>query len=118
MRSALETGALLLLVAMAGCARRAPPAVQVVYYQIPGCGVCAQTRKALAALAARLDGRMRLVDVDCTSPEGVAAAARYGFASHGVVVLARDGTLVWKQKDHHVNPADVTVVVEAQLARR
>src|SRR4051812_13058989 len=105
----------LLMLMVVACARRAPD-VEVVYYKIPGCQVCARTQAALAGIERRHDGRVRLRLVDCTSPEGVAAADRYGFASHGVVVLARDGTLVFKQKDHHVAPADVGVVVEAQLA--
>jgi hypothetical protein len=113
----MRSAALVLIVlALAACARRAPD-LEVVYYEIPGCQVCARTEAALAAMERRHHGRVRLRLVDCTSPEGVAAAARYGFASHGVVVLARDGGVLFKQKDHHVAPADVGVVVAAQLAK-
>jgi hypothetical protein len=104
------------LVCLVACAPRRTD-VEVVYYYIPHCTVCARTQATLGGFEREFDRRVRLRLVDCTSPEGVQAAARYGFENHGLVVLDRSGTLVFKQKDHHVNPADVHVVVAAQLAR-
>ncbi len=52
-------------------------------------------------------GRVVLRRVDCTSDEGVAAVARYGFRSHGLVLLDRAAHPQLVESDHRVFPEHV-----------
>jgi thioredoxin-like negative regulator of GroEL len=121
-RSRLAAVVVLAMLACALVARRAHPAASpapvtsaaaaapeatVIYYYIPGCTVCARTSQRLAALVARYPGRVTLRRVDCTSDEGVAAVARYGFRSHGLVLLDRAARAQLVESDHRVFPEHV-----------
>jgi hypothetical protein len=77
--------------------------------------VCARNVAAVRDLERELPGRVVVRLVDSFAPEGRAAAERYAFNSHGIVVFDRDGALLFKQRDHAVNPADVGAVVRARL---
>jgi hypothetical protein len=48
----------------------------------------------------------------------VAAAHKYGFVTHGIVVSDADRALLFEEKDHGVSADDVRVVVQQELAKR
>jgi len=52
-------------------------------------------------------GRVRLKFAENDTPEGRAAATRYGFSSHGIVIFDPAGRLVFLKKDHLVNADEV-----------
>jgi hypothetical protein len=108
---------LLLLVGGLGWARAHRP-LRVDYYYIPYCMSCARVRHGLDDFGARFGARVAVRTVDCFSPEGVAAARKYGFVTHGIVVADADGQLLFEEKDHGVSADDVRVIVERELARR
>jgi hypothetical protein len=119
MRRGLKAAALV-LVCLAGVAwarARHERPLRVDYYYIPYCLSCARVRHGLEAFPARFGARVEVHTVDCFSDEGRAAAQKYGFVTHGIVV--RDGgELVFEEKDHGVSADDVRVVVAERLAQR
>ena len=106
--------ALALLSGRVYCAPRAPAAT-VVYYYIPGCAVCARTSQRLEKVAAAYPGRVDFRRIDCTSPEGVAAVARYGFRSHGLALLDAAGHPQLVESDHRVFPEHLAEALDRLL---
>jgi hypothetical protein len=111
--------ALLVVAALCGLgwARARREALHVDYYYIPHCMSCAQVKSALDAWKGSVAGRVEVRTIDCYSAEGLAAARKYGFVTHGIVV-EKGGELLFEEKDHGVSADDVRVVVAAELARR
>ena len=97
---------------------RAHRPLHVDYYYIPYCMSCARVLHGLEKFRPEFGARVELRTIDCFSPEGKAAAQKYGFVTHGIVVEDRDRQLVFEQKDHGVNADDVRVIVERELAKR
>lgn len=93
------------------------PRLHVGYYYIPYCLSCARVRSSLASFKRDFGPRVDVREVDCFSDEGVAAAKKYGFVTHGIVVEDREHTLLFEEKDHGVSADDVRVVVEQELAK-
>lgn len=85
----------------------APVAATVTYYYIPGCAVCARTSQRLEAALAPYAGRVAWRRVDCTSDEGVAAVAKFGFRSHGLALVDASGRAQLVESDHRVFPEHV-----------
>ena len=113
--------AALMVVALAGGAwtrARAHRPLHVDYYYIPYCMSCARVRHGLDGFAAHFGARVTVRTVDCFSAEGVAAAHKYGFVTHGIIVADPDGQMVFEEKDHGVSADDVRVVVERELQKR
>jgi hypothetical protein len=109
----------LLALAGAGWARaRAHRPLHVDYYYIPYCMSCARVLKGLAPFPGEFGARVAVRTVDCFSDEGKAAARKYGFVTHGIVVEDADRRLLFEEKDHGVSADDVRVVVERELAKR
>ena len=79
---------------------------------------CARVLKGLEPFKAEFGARVEVRTIDCFSAEGKAAAQKYGFVTHGIVVEDRDQQLIFEQKDHGVSAADVRVVVEREIANR
>ena len=108
----------LLLVAGVALARaHAERPLRVDYYYIPYCLSCARVLHGLERFPATFGARVEVHTVDCFSDEGRAAAQKYGFVTHGIVVRRGD-TLVFEQKDHGVSADDVRAVLQEELARR
>ncbi|MGZ3438287.1 MAG: hypothetical protein ACXVDD_02175 [Polyangia bacterium] len=118
-RRALVLALVVAVLAGVGWARaRAHRPLRVDYYYIPYCMACARVRQGLDGFARELGARVVVRTVDCFSPEGVAAARKYGFVTHGIVVADADGQMLFEEKDHGVSADDVRVVVEGELAKR
>jgi hypothetical protein len=98
-------------------ARRHRP-LHVDYYYIPYCMSCARVRHGLEDFGATFGARVAVRTIDCFSAEGKAAARKYGFVTHGIVVADTDGQMLFEEKDHGVSADDVRVVVGRELARR
>ncbi len=79
--------------------------------------MCARNVDAVRVLEHDFRGRVAVRLVDTFSAEGRAAADRYGWSSHGIVVHDRAGNLLFKERDHAVQPDDVRAVVKARLSR-
>jgi hypothetical protein len=90
----------------------------VTYYYLPHCMACEKVREGLASLEQGFTGRVKLRMVPYNTDEGSAAAERYGFVTHGVVLSNAKGQLLWEEKDHGVSADDVRVAVELALAGR
>jgi hypothetical protein len=97
---------------------RSGPKLHVDYYYIPYCLSCAKVKNALATFHREFGPRVAVRTIDCFSKEGVAAASKYGFVTHGIVVEDRDRELLFQEKDHGVSAEDVRVVVREELTRR
>jgi hypothetical protein len=116
-------GLALVLISMAlvglGLARaQAGRPLRVDYYYIPYCMSCSRVKQGLDGFERRFGARVAVRTVDCYSPEGVAAARKYGFVTHGIVVEDADGRLLFEEKDHGVSADDVRVIVERELSAR
>ncbi|HEY3174835.1 MAG TPA: hypothetical protein VGK94_03645 [Candidatus Polarisedimenticolia bacterium] len=61
----------------------------------------------MSGLDKEFPGKARGLNVDCTTPEAVAAIKELGFRSHGIVIRDGAGKALWKQPDHQVNMDDV-----------
>jgi hypothetical protein len=95
---------------------RAP--LHVDYYYIPYCMSCARVLHGLERFPRDFGARVELRTIDCFSPEGVAAARKYGFVTHGIVVEDGGHQLLFEEKDHGVSADDVHVIVTRELAKR
>ena len=112
--------AALIFVALAGgvwARARAHRPLHVDYYYIPYCMSCARVLHGLDGFEREFGARVTVRTVDCFSPEGVAAAHKYGFVTHGIVVADPDGQLLFEEKDHGVSADDVRVIVRRELAK-
>jgi hypothetical protein len=107
----------LVLVGFAWLRAHAGERIRVDYYHIPYCMACSRVLRALDDLSRELGDRVAIRTVDCFSDEGKAAAKKYGFVTHGIVVSAPERGLFFMQKDHGVSGADVAVVVRNELAK-
>jgi hypothetical protein len=108
-----------LLAAAVICARaRTRARVHVDYYYIPHCLACARVLHSLERFGDQFGPQVEVRTIDCFSQEGVAAAGKYGFVTHGIVVEDADRQLLFEEKDHGVSADDVRVVVSEALARR
>ena len=118
-RRALIAAVILAALVGGGWARaRAHRPLHVDYYYIPYCMSCARVLHGLEGFAGEFGTRVTVRTVDCFSKEGVAAAHKYGFVTHGIIVADPDGQLVFEEKDHGVSADDVRVIVQRELARR
>jgi hypothetical protein len=72
---------------------------------------------SLDTFSSQFGSQVEVRTVDCFSREGVAAASKYGFVTHGIVVEDADRKLLFEEKDHGVSADDVRVVVGEELAR-
>ena len=115
----MVVAALALVGALAGIgwARALHRPLRVDYYYIPYCMSCAKVKGALDAWKGSVAGRVEVRTIDCFSAEGVAAAKKYGFVTHGIVV-EKGGELLFEEKDHGVSADDVRVIVARELASR
>lgn len=52
---------------------------------------CARVKAAVSGFEAEFGGKVRVRTMQCDSPEGKAAAQKYGFLSHGMVIFDRYG---------------------------
>jgi hypothetical protein len=123
MKTLFRLGAMLALVALGMAGGRAarhvntPSTLQVDYYYIPHCMSCARVLKGLDGVPERFGPRVHMRTVDCFSAEGKAAAATYGFVTHGLVIRDSRRGLIFQEKDHGVNPDDVIAVLRQEVAR-
>jgi hypothetical protein len=106
---------ILITVALAWGRDRVSPPLSVTYYYLPNCMACEKVRDGLAPLPSGFAGRVKLRMVPYNTDEGAAAAERYGFVTHGVVVADAQGQMLWEEKDHGVSADDVRVAVELAL---
>ena len=97
---------------------RANRPLHVDYYYIPYCMSCAKVRHGLENFKEQFGARVAVRTMDCFSKEGVAAAQKYGFVTHGIVVEDRGGQMIFEEKDHGVSADDVRVIVQGELAKR
>ena len=97
---------------------RANRPLHVDYYYIPYCMSCARVKKGLEPFKQEFGARVEVRTIDCFSDEGKAAAKKYGFVTHGIVVEDRNRQLVFEEKDHGISADDVRVIVERELEKR
>ena len=69
--------------------------------------ICSRLMPAVSGLEQEFPGKVRTRNVDCTTPEGVAAVKELGFANHGLVIRDPSGKVLFKQPDHTVKIDDV-----------
>jgi hypothetical protein len=105
-----------LLFGLAWLRAHAQERIRVDYYYIPHCMSCSRVLHGLSDLQREVGDRVEIRTVDCFSDDGKAAARKYGFVTHGIVVHAPERGLVFMEKDHGVSAADVAVVVRNELA--
>ena len=96
----------------------AKPRLHVDYYYIPHCLACARVLHSLDGFADQFGSQVEVRTIDCFSREGVIAANKYGFVTHGIVVEDVDRQLLFEEKDHGVSAEDVRAVVREELAGR
>jgi hypothetical protein len=114
----LATLALAAIVGTSWMHARAQRPIHVDYYYIPYCMSCARVLHSLDALSRELGDRVEVHTADCFSDEGRAAAKKYGFVTHGIVVSEPRRGLIFQQKDHGVSGDDVRVVVRNELGMK
>ena len=56
-------------------------------------------------------------NLDAKIPANADKCKQLGFASHGLVIEAAEGTALWSQPDHSVKMEDVRVKLRELLAR-
>ena len=78
---------------------------------------CAKVKAAVSGFAAEFGGRVRVRVMECDSPEGKAAAARYGFQSHGIVIFDPHGQVAFMRRDHLVNAPEVHRFLSEAVAK-
>ena len=78
---------------------------------------CAKVKAAVSGYEAEFGGRVRVRTLECDSPEGKAAAQRYGFLSHGIVIFDPHGQVAFMRRDHLVNAAEVHHFLTAAVAK-
>lgn len=88
------------------------PEATLTYYFIPGCSTCARTTARIKEVLAPHCGRVALRLVENRSPEGRAAAARHGFATHGLVLSDSAGASLLVESDHRIFPEHVAEALE------
>lgn len=76
---------------------------------------CARIKSAVSGYEKELSPRIKVRTVECDSAEGVEAARRYDFRSHGLVIHDRKGELIFKRRDHMVRAEDVYAVLRQYL---
>ena len=70
---------------------------------------------AVSGLADEFPGKLKARNVDCTTPEGIAAVKENGFASHGLVIRDHTGKVLFKQADHTVDIGGVRAALKSLL---
>ena len=69
--------------------------------------VCARVKPAVSGLKNEFPGKVTPHNIDATLPEARESIKALGFKSHGLVIRATDGTVLWKQADHTVRMESV-----------
>ena len=118
MRRAAAAATILAVTLMVWLHARANRPLRVDYYYIPYCMSCARVLHGLETFQRQFGARVVVRRIDCFSAEGVAAAQKYGFVTHGIVVSNGGGELLFEEKDHGVSAEDVRVIVQRELAKR
>jgi len=77
--------------------------------------VCAKLKPAVSGLEQEFAGRVKAHNVDATTSEARKAIQAAGFRSHGLVIRAPDGKVLWKQADHTVRIDDVRSALRDRL---
>jgi hypothetical protein len=70
---------------------------------------------AVSGLEQEFPGQVKAQNVDASAPESEKAIKSLGFKSHGLVIRATNGKVLWKQPDHEVKIEDVREAVSALL---
>lgn len=112
-----DFGRLALGLALTGAAcqsRRSYYAVD--YYFIPYCMSCTKVKAAVTGFPSEFGDRVRVRTIECDTPAGKAAAKKYGFQSHGLVIFDRRGELLFVRRDHRVDSREVHAVLARALA--
>lgn len=76
--------------------------------------MCDATRAAVSSLDSELHGQVRVRTVPHLDAEAKAAAARFGWASHGLVITRGD-RVVYTASDHRANGYDAHVALVDEL---
>jgi len=105
-----------LVISAAWAHHRLNQKIRVDYYYIPYCISCSRVLSGLQTFQDEFGARVEVRTVDCFSDEGKAAAQKYGFVTHGIVVSDDAHGLFFEQKDHGVSAEDVRVMVRKELA--
>lgn len=58
--------------------------------------MCEKLKPAVSGLEREFPGKVTARNVVATTPEASAEVKRFGIGSHGVVIQAEDGTVLWK----------------------
>lgn len=72
----------------------------------------------MSGFEAEFGGKVRVRTMQCDSPEGKAAAQKYGFLSHGMVIFDLYGQVMFLRRDHLVNAAEAHQILVAALAKQ
>ena len=60
-------------------------------------------------------GKVACSNEDATTPANAQINKDLGFRSHGLVIYAADGTVLWKQADHSVKVEEAKAFLEKYL---
>ena len=72
---------------------------------------CAKVMSAVSGFATEFGSQIRVRTLECDTPEGKAAAKKFGFLSHGLVIYDLRGELLFVRRDHMVSPDEVHAVL-------
>ncbi len=71
----------------------------------------------MSGFEAEFGGQVRVRTMQCDSPEGKAAAQRYGFVSHGMVIFDPYGQVMFMRRDHLVTAPEAHQALVTALAK-
>jgi len=77
--------------------------------------VCARVKPAVSGLEQAFPGKVSAHNVDAATPDAQQAIKDLGFRSHGLVVRAKDGSVLLKQPDHTVDVEAVKRALQEML---
>jgi hypothetical protein len=72
----------------------------------------------VSGLDGEYPGRVRGQNVDATTEENRKVVRSLGFQSHGLVIRAADGRVLWKQPDHEVKIEDARRELDRLLSKK
>lgn len=78
--------------------------------------MCAQNTRLVQALRPRFEGDVDFFEVRADTREGSALLARFGMpGTHGLVVLDRQGRVIWRSFGHDTTPEKVEAVLQQAI---
>ncbi len=78
--------------------------------------MCAQNTRLVQALRPRFERDVNFLEVRADTREGQTLLARFGMpGTHGLVVLDREGKVIWRSFGHDTTPENVEAVLQQAI---